>query len=155
MPVCRICVSGPGERISFRCPESREDYVLSVVEYKKERLSENTFCPSGYAQFPTQFYQMKYTITPDIPADRVRISDCSGGDSPVRKEAGSVSKFAGAAAVGIIGGADGPCVAAVEDDERVKIRTAVSSLYYELPEKTEWAVTVYRKQYEDFNLTLI
>ncbi len=151
IPVSRLCVSEAGEKFSFHSPENGKACTLTVKEYKKEEVPENSLKMMRDTIFPTHFYRMSYLLEPDIPDDRIRILDCSDGDKP-GKRGGSCSA---AAAIGIIGGADGALPAIAGDGPSGNVRMACSSLYFELPDKTDWIVAVMKEKSEDMCLELL
>ena len=159
----RFAVRSPGCTVSLALPEGTE-CTLTVLSCEPETIP---LPPSAQERwiFPPRCLTLRYTLTPAQPAGSVFLRDACPGDSPVPclRDSGedapgaSASEYAflpeasPAAAIGVIGGADGPNAVFVSagtgGPERHDVLAACSSLYYELPERIEWQAVFCRTQF--------
>lgn len=145
-----------GESITFTHPVSGMEYTLTVQKWQPieepEKLIEDTW------YFPACFYQMMYTILPNLPDDAFRLRDELGDDTPIWKEPSKKDGGCsiGIAAFGIIGGADGPTAIYVAGENTSKeCHTACSSLHFQLVPSVKWQLSFRQKMQEDIQITLL
>ena len=105
-------------------------------------------------EYPNHMLAMSYSLKPDITGRGFLIQDCNHGDNPRQKRNGTAEDSALAAAIGIIGGADGPTAVFV-GSHTPKLHTACSSLHFEPVEKVEWRAVFSEKLMEDMDVCLI
>ena len=138
------CIPGPhfegkaGTEISFTRPSTGEKHTLTVLEMPEdqtigERMPREI---NGYVM-PRCCRLLAYQVTPELPKGILQIQDCCCGDPP--RPAGGEAH--GGELVGILGGADGPTAVFFTKPECTSVHSAVSSLYFVLPEKTVWRMT--------------
>ncbi len=137
-------VKAPGEQVKFRYPENGQEYTLTVQTYAERELDEELVAQAEY-KFPTHFYELGYTIEPDIPEGLVKIEDCEESDSAKSV----VTEHRGAKSICIIGGADGPTSVFIAGKfQRPKYETAYSSVHFEKCDKVEWQIVFNERQFE-------
>ena len=76
-------------------------------------------------EWPREFVEMTYTLTPAVTTGWVQVNDCASSDKPIRKSDAPTED----GAIGIIGGADGPTAIFVSGKQQGDTRTACSSLH--------------------------
>lgn len=138
-----IFTAEPGKVVPFTDPSTGERRTLTVQEAAWEELTvplpmEEELEP------PRRFQSIAYTVTPEAEEDSVLVRDGSPGDRPRRKDA----------AVGVIGGADGPTGLIFARRRVPHIRSACSSLYFEKPEAVEWRLVFRRRPWPSVTLEL-
>ena len=178
-----FCVHQPGEKVQLTHPTKGEIYTLTVENLEQQELPMD-YREYGEWKFPNHLQTMEYTISPE-PTGRIQISDCEAGDEPIKQEQFQQGEHEkDAAAVSVIGGADGPTAVFVgvsckpkadtkEDAEAEenaeaennaeiktnaetkKIQIAGSSLHFEPRETVKWRAVFYEKQIADKTITLV
>jgi len=122
-----------GTRVPFTRPATGQMHVLIVdeepVSHTMEAREYNGMI------LPDQYRLLAYRVEPELPRGVLTVQDTCGGDPPRYLEP-RPGEFA--ACIGIIGGADGPTAVFFTHPGEEKRQAAVSSLYFELPEKTRW-----------------
>lgn len=179
IPGIRFTVRGPGDQIPFIHPSTGERHVLTVLEYQEEEMDRKAFeAPEdmeqeerrrllrrmGEWEYPTHLTAMTYAVSPEISRRALQIQDC-GGDRPRRilprepedrflpEAKNDVCVMAGASAIGIIGGADGPT--AIFMAGKGEPRCTFSSLYFEPGKPVEWRMRFYEQRVEDLEVKLL
>ena len=179
IPGIRFTVRGPGDQIPFIHPSTGERHVLTVLEYQEEEMDRKAFeAPEdmeqeerrrllrrmGEWEYPTHLTAMTYAVSPEISRRELQIRDC-GGDRPRRilprepedrflpEAKNDVCVMAGASAIGIIGGADGPT--AIFMAGKGEPRCTFSSLYFEPGKPVEWRMRFYEQRVEDLEVKLL
>ena len=158
--------SRPGGTVTFTDPNTGREHTLTVLELEQEQLEQEMFMDETL-DFPTHVLTMRYAVEPPLPGGTVSVQDADPGDRPRRRVRAQEGEVYGrhkeiylpeasndvmlaladryglneqeAAAVGIIGGVDGPtavCVSAVGDEEGAC--TAVSSLHFAPVDRARW-----------------
>lgn len=145
-------VSGPGSAFSFCYPPTGETHTLTVQEYEPQKL-EGIGMPQW--EFPSHLVSMRYTISPGLPSDALEIRDCAESDQPRTSRTDPFAPTAtnDCAAIGIIGGADGPTsvlVGHAAGEERI----ACSSLHFQPAESVEWQILFDEKPFSDYTVSL-
>lgn len=157
LPGPHFTVNAPGDSFNFIHPVSRTEYTLTVQELEQQTLPKNNFDSDRWF-YPMHFTAMSYTLSPET-SDRITVSDCDDGDKPLEREPSNESftpVTSNCAAVGIIGGADGPTAIVFGGSSQGKLCTACSALHFEpVQHDIEWRITFHEKRYTDFTLKLI
>lgn len=146
-----------GESISFVHPVTGIQHILTVHEYESQEIEQRHFHGDNM-DFPTHYKVMTYTLSPDISGMNFMLKDCAEGDSPRLKKR-NPNEFAPvavcSAAIGIIGGADGPTAVIVSGGTDAKLHTACSSLHFEPADDIEWEITFREKFVDDIKEKII
>lgn len=137
VPGERFAVRSTGDTVALTSPVSGKTYTLCVREVEQQTVPSHAFLNDEF-DCPTHFTAMTYTLTP-TPDESVTITDADEGDRPRRKtpSAANAPTQRGDAAIGIIGGADGP-VAMVVGGVGATQRTACSALRFAPPKRICW-----------------
>ena len=145
-------VSRVGQQIELTHPVTGEPHTLTVVDYEQDTLPITT--TDGY-EHPSHLTKMTFTLSPDLPARTISVSDTRQSDAPRKAEtAAPLDDFA--SAIALIGGADGPtavCIGAPQDSRR--LHTACSALTFTPQEQVEWIIHVYHKTETDGEFVLL
>lgn len=146
-----------GDSISLTHPLTGESYMLTVHEVEHQELPEHAFNDPNM-EYPSHLLAMSYSLEPDIHDRGFMIQDCDEGDRPQQKKSDPNEfepvAFAHAAAVGVIGGADGP-TAVLVGQRTLKLHAACSSLHFEPVDEVEWRAVFSEKLMDDVDVTLI
>lgn len=132
--------AAPGKVVEFAHPVTGVPCVLTVKDLKPARLPESDLPHMGPPmEWPREFVEMTYTLTPAVTTGWVQVNDCASSDKPIRKSDAPTED----GAIGIIGGADGPTAIFVSGKQQGDTRTACSSLHFAPvePENIRWKVT--------------
>jgi hypothetical protein len=151
-----------GDIFRFIHPMTGVEHTLTVHYVEHCELNMSVF-RDELQEFPTNYIQISYTLTPDIPNRKFALRDCAPGDLPRRKEiAGQLNEQGtAAAAIAIIGGADGPTamfIAAPESRKTVSEtgwHMACSSPHFARQEAVEWQMEFRKKLREDICIELV
>ena len=146
--------AAPGKVVVFAHPVTGVPCVLTVKDLKPARLPENDLPHMGPPmEWPREFVEMTYTLTPAVTTGWVQVNDCASSDKPIRKSDAPAED----GAIGIIGGADGPTAIFVSGKQQGDTRTACSSFHFAPvePENIRWKVTYYQKQFPDETIALL
>lgn len=137
--------------IELTHPVTGEAHTLTVVDYEQDTLPLAT--TDGY-EHPSHITKMVFTLSPDLPAHTVSVSDTRQSDAP-RKATTEAPQDDFVSAIALIGGADGPtavCTGAPQDTRH--LHTACSALTFTPQEQVEWVMRVYHKTEADGEFTL-
>ena len=135
LPGIRFHADAPGQEIPFTHPVTGIRHTLTITGCEAGEMT----APALAGQ-PYHYVELRYTVTPEIPADRLLIRDVRQNDF-LRKSPEIAASPAEAAAIGIIGGADGPTAlvfAHKRPDGDAAGRSAMSAVTYEKQERVEW-----------------
>lgn len=155
-PGPRLRVSAPGDQFEFSDPVSGTSHTLTVREYRRETLPENSFRRSSEWEWPTHYLAMRYTIDPKLPEGvQMTVADCASGDRPIKKKVQKALADITAAAVAIIGGADGPTAIFVGNAGQSALQTTCSSLHFEPVDQVEWRIVFHRRHFQDVTVALL
>lgn len=156
VPVCRFHVSTPGERFDFINPITGEAHMLTVLDYTQEVLEFDLL-----TEYPCQYLQMRYAISPDLPEGNYTLRDCQK-NAPLQSDAGAgaigiIGSAKNASSIGIIGGADGPTAVflAAQNESAGPARVACSALQYTQPETVTWRLDFRMKPLPDISLEIL
>ncbi len=158
----RFKTPGAGKTVKVQHPLSGKTYTLTIEAHKHEEADMRSMQSMGL-EFPTKYTRMEYRIEPELDAKRYRIMDAMQGDEPRPMQVAHTGGPAGvqingeAAAIGIIGGADGPTAVFVGRPNRKanQLREASSSMHFERVDEVEWRVTFLQKLHEDLTVRVI
>lgn len=146
-----------GESIVLTHPLTGKTYTLTVHELEQQELPEHAFRDPNM-EYPNHLLAMSYSLEPDITGRGFMIQDCSDGDKPRQKKWDPNEfepvVFAHAAAIGVIGGADGPTAVFV-GGHIPKLHAACSSLHFEAVEEVEWRAVFCEKLMDDIDVVLV
>lgn len=155
IPDPQFQVTGPGDTLSFAY--GGQTYRLTVGEYDVKRRNRGCMRTGGL-EYPPYYVVMGYTITPELPKDMVTIMDTREGDQPrpLQNDSGYASTPSHAAAIGIIGGVDGPVALWWGEKTPGALQSACcSSLYFEPVPHVNWQIVFYETQYETLTVPLL
>lgn len=137
--------------ISIRHPVTGREYVLNLLRWTKEQLSEDAFqdpenpeARERGIEFPRYYTQMEYTVTPKLFGEEIQIRDRRPSDHPREKDKKGASKYA-AGAIGYF----------FASKSKSTARTAVSSLHFEPVDSVEWNVQFLVKDRKETEISLI
>lgn len=146
-----------GESIALTHPLTGQTYTLTVQEVEQQELPEHAFGDPNM-EYPRNTLAMSYSLEPDIHDRGFMVQDCAEGDRPKQKKLDpnefETVVFAHAAAIGVIGGADGP-TAIITGRGSPKLHVACSSLHFEPVGEVEWRAVFSEKLMDDMDVTLI
>jgi len=146
----RFTVHAPGDTVTFSHPVTGEVYTLTAEGIVPETLP-------NHAGVPPYFTRMSCMITPEPPRRGLSIVDC-GSSEPVPSPAGGFAPDE-SAAIGIIGGTDGPTAVMVMSTPRGErkpgVHTACSIPRYAPAAAIEWRVVFHVKLCDDICVELI
>lgn len=145
LPAEKFTVSKAGEKISLTNPFTNKKHELFITEFIKEEI--HTFDDESY-EFPTKCTLTKFTLTPDLPNTEFYLQD-TAPNSPVK------NKIPNAAAVGIIGGADGPTAIILKSDKSEKGHTAISSLHFDAVDSVQFRAFFVKQDDTKYEVELI
>ncbi len=130
-------VDGPGDRVEIIAPGGGEVYTLIVREYEQQTLNPEDLSRENM-EFPTRYTLMRYTLSPELPGFSVK--DLSTCDQPRLRQTSAAENTSCccAAAIGVIGGADGPTAVFLAAPQKEHMHSACSSLHFEPPERIGW-----------------
>ncbi len=157
IPGPHFTARAPGDVFRFVHPVSRTEYTLTVRELARQTLPQDSF-GDPVRQYPTHFVTMIYSLSPETP-DPMTVSDCADSEQP-RELIPAGDRPAPAAhndaAVGIIGGADGPTSVVWAGAAQDRPHAACSALHFApVQQEIEWRVTFMEKRYEDLTISLM
>ena len=151
-----------GNTVKAQHPLSGKTYTLTIEDIKHEEADMRNVQSMGL-EFPTKYTQMEYKIEPELASRQYRIMDCKQSDEPrpmkiTRAEGPAEVQINGeAAAIGIIGGADGPTAVFVgrPAGKTSQPRMASSSMRFEHVDEVEWRIVFLEKLHEDITIQVI
>ena len=140
-------------------PRTNQTYTLTIEELSKETADLRTVENMGM-EFPNLYTQMTYRIHPELNPRQFRIMDCTQPDHarPAKiKKQSSVEINGEAAAIGIIGGADGPTAIFMgrPAEKANRLHMASSAMRFEHAEEIEWRIVFMEKLYADTTVILV
>lgn len=140
-----------GRKYELISPINGEKYELQVKDIEQNELDQNVFQGLHHGkemmEYPRKYLALSYEITPEIAENRFRLQDTGKGDQPRKLNKNK------SAAVGVIGGADGPTsvfVAGKKQDGQKRI--VMSALHFEPIMHTNWEPVFMEKEREDMSL---
>lgn len=146
----------PGDTFSFIWPEGGSEHVLTVQEHEAQFMDMSRLAEQG-TEYPGHCIVMSYTVDPGLPDGVMTLSDCADGDRPRRMPSVTEGKksTSGAAAIGIIGGADGPTAISGGQGGQKNLHTVFSALHFEPVSRVEWRMIFHEKKCDDITVSLI
>ncbi len=154
LPGIRFHADAAGQKIMFTHPITGIEHTLTVTKYEVDemRVSE-----TDEFVLPTHYAEMTYTVTPEIPREKLVVRDIRRNDSPKRMKTAGKNDIA-SSAIGIIGGADGPTAVVfarkMPDGDRNE-HTAISAVTYEKQTQVEWMMVFREVSAEEADVRLI
>jgi hypothetical protein len=155
-------VSGEGERVTVLQPTSGVAHTLTVCDVQRSEMPQSV---AAQYKLPSHSVQMLYTLSPDLPDSEFSLRDVRRNDMPIKRSMCKdreddfcsvavvnvpVRVESEAAAIGIIGGADGPIAMAVgRAPEQPPMHAAVSALTFEAQDAVAWQPIFRVKACED------
>lgn len=145
-----------GESISFSNPLTGAEHVLTVRAHEQQRLEGETFVSEEY-EYPRCYSMLTYTVAPQLSDREFSVLDCAESDPPKRKEAAPfMPEKKAAAAIAVIGGADGPTAFFIRGKaEAPQTHVACSSLHFAPADRVEWRMVFWKKMLEDVKVRLL
>ena len=151
-----------GKTVKLQHPLSGKSYTLTIEDLKYEEADMRSMQSMGL-EFPTKYIRMEYRIEPELASHQYRIMDSTQGDEPRPMQithAGGPAEVqinGEAAAIGIIGGADGPTAVFVGRPDRKagQLRVASSSMHFEHVDEVEWRMVFLEKLHRDLTVQVI
>ncbi len=143
-----------GDVITFTHPVSGTEHKLTVLEYEQKELSPMSVAHNEF-ELPTHHTAMAYRIEPELSGFAFAIRDCASNDEPKRKPQTNDNNNDFAAAIGIIGGADGPTAVIMAQPSGIKPKAALSAMHFEPTSDIEWKMEFKVKLMEDIEITLV
>lgn len=167
IPGMRFDSPQPGESVVLTHPQTGAEHTLTVQEYEKQTLPERSLWADSL-EYPRYYTAMSYTVEPEISGLMIRDRADSDQPRPKKKEldgitteeAAALALIGGAdgpvsvAAIGVIGGADGP-TALIMGHSKPKLHVACSALRFEPAEKVQWQPVFSIKQMEDITVEVL
>ena len=143
-------------------PLSGKTYTLTIEDLEHEEADMRNVQSMGL-EFPAKYTQMEYRIEPELASRQYRIMDCKQSDEPrpmkiTRAEGPAEVQINGeAAAIGVIGGADGPTAVFMgrPAGKTSQLRMASSSMRFEHVDEVEWRIVFLEKLHEDITVQVI
>ncbi len=149
-------VSNPGEQIDLQIPG--HPFTLTVKDYEPQTLDASMISP-GEMEYPTCYTMLTYTLSPKPEAEKLYIQDLSECDQPRPKqmESATPTEYGSceAAAIAIIGGADGPTAIIVGAPQTEQEFAACSAPHFEPAARIQWYPILRVTEYEPCTVTLI
>ena len=132
-------VAGPGDQVTFQAPGTLGAVTLTVKDYAPQVL-EPEITHWGGMECPSCYTMMTYTLSPEPEAGKLQICDLAECDQsrPINPAANENLSNCCAAAIGIIGGADGPTTIAIAAPAEKHEFAACSSPHFEPTSKIQW-----------------
>lgn len=154
LPGIRFRADTAGQTILFTHPVTGIEHVLTVSKYE---VGEMHGGETDEFMLPTHYAEMIYTVTPEIPREKLLVRDIRRNDSPMRKQTAVENDFS-SSAIGIIGGANGPTAvvfARKRSEESNPAHTAISAVTFEKQTRVEWMMVFREVPAEDVDAELI
>lgn len=144
-----------GDVISFTHPVTLEKHQIKVHRCEIQQISQDDFHDKN-VEYPTWYQTMVYTMDPELSDREFILRDAGNGDGPrIKMENNGEGRVAGAAAIAVIGGADGTATITLPGETQKKSHAACSSLYFHLPDQIRWIMYFFKKPVEDITVTLV
>ncbi len=146
-------VSYPGEQIDLKIPGN--PFTLTVKDYEPQILNPSMISPDNM-EYPTCYTMMTYMLSPKPEAEKLYIQDLSVCDQPRPKQTEPAEfNSCEAAAIAIIGGADGPTAMIVGAPQTEQEFAACSAPHFEPADKIQCYPVLRVTEYEPSSVTLI
>jgi len=151
---CSFKIPNENNILEIEHPLSKKKYKIEIDSCDDEEFPI-THLMNDSLELPKHYKLLKYSISPEISDKDFYIRDIKDNDEPRRKLSDTFSPEASySAAIGIIGGADGPTAVFVTNKTK-ESHTAMSALTFEPKEEVMWKVVFREKLYEDIKISLI
>ncbi len=148
----------PGERfttedfndtreIEFTHPVSKQKHKLVLDQCESKSMARYSHLIEDM-DFPNNFKALTYSVIPDLSQGELQLRDCARPDEPRQNE--NTTSTSHAAAVDIIGFADGPSVITLGRQASTQRKyIACSSWHFTPVPRVEWQMVFYIKENED------
>ena len=134
-----------GESAKLTHPVTHDVYTLTALSIEQKTMGKRAFGVSDY-EMPQNMTVMKYTVSPDAGSSLI-VTDAEPGDNP-RPRSADFGMGSMAAAIGVIGGADGPTTLYMNNDKNARV--ACSALRFEKSSRpVKWHAEFLYKEYVD------
>lgn len=134
-----------GESAKLTHPVTHDVYTLTALSIEQKTMGKRAFGISNY-EMPQNMTVMKYAVSPDTGSSII-VTDAEPGDNP-RPRSADFGMGSMAAAIGVIGGADGPTTLYMNNDKNARV--ACSALRFEKSSRpVKWHAEFLYKEYED------
>lgn len=147
-----------GESVSFVHPTTGTKHTLTVQQCLRQQMPQQQFGTNTLI-FPQHYTTLDYTLSPDLPQNALSLIDRTKGDeprqNPAQPAACPTDAASDAAAVGIIGGADGPTAIFLAENEQPNFHTACSAFHFEAEYEAAWQLLFHEKTRPELALELI
>lgn len=157
LPCGEFTTPAPFQTVTLTHPLTGAGFELTVIETEQKSFEQSDFHSPEY-EYPTCFTAMSYTLTPEPEGTDFYLADADPGDPPrenrARQNSFQPEASGFAAAIGIIGGADGPTAICIGAGSK-NLRTACSSLCFEHRDEVHWKAYFIEKLTEDKVITLL
>ena len=145
--------SRPGEQIDLHIPG--HPCTLTVVDVQQEILDTSMMATDGL-EYPDRYAMLTYTLSPQPEADAFYLQDLAENDQPrPRQGERSDAESCEAAALSIIGGADGPIAMVVGAPQTETVLAACSAPHFEPPRHIRWYPILRVQEPEPVSVQLI
>lgn len=127
----------PGQQISITHPGTGVCHTLTVTHCERGEMPAS---PLHGHVLPTQYCELGWTLSPDLPSADFSIRDILPNDHP-RPGKHPSQRDVDDASIGIIGGADGPTVVAFAHASRrsdCPWRTSISAVTFDRQDSVAW-----------------
>ena len=146
-------VSAPGQQINLNIPG--HPFTLTVEKQSNEVL-DAAMMSTENMEYPTCYSMLTYTLTPTPEPGTLYIQDLAECDQPrPKKNETTQCGSCEAAAIAIIGGADGPAAIIVGAPETKKTLAACSAPHFEPAEKIQWYPVLRVTEYSPMEIKLL
>ena len=133
-----------GESVKLTHPVTHDVYTVTALSVEQKTMGKRAFGVGSY-EMPQNMTVMKYTVSPDTGS--LIVTDAEPGDNP-RPRGADFGLGGMAAAIGVIGGADGPTTLYMSSDKNAHV--ACSALRFEKSSRpVKWRAEFLYKEYED------
>lgn len=146
--------------IELKHPRSGKTFTLTIENLVQEKADLRTVASMGL-EFPSCYTRMEYQLHPELAPYQYRIVDCSQCDEarPAKIADGpaAVQINGEAAAIGIIGGDDGPTAIFLTHPATPTkaLRMATSSMHFEHAQEIEWRIVFMEKLFSDIEIIVL
>lgn len=146
------------QTVHFTHPVTGAEYTLTVREQEQQQMPENAF-PEQNTAYPRHYTALTYTISPALSSREFSLTDCAPSDPPrvLAKSDPFAPESAAAAAIAIIGGADGPTaiILCPRSSRQNDLHAACSSLHFAPVDAVEWRMVFHCQTTPDCEVTLL
>lgn len=159
LPGEAFCLQKPGDSVCFSDPYTDQEYTLTALILEPRNFG-NEFFGSEEKVYPPYLVQLSYTIEPEPAPHTFQLLDCAVSDQPrqnqaVQKETAADEQSDAAAAIALIGGADGPTAFMVMPMPSGEDHVEFSSSHFEPVDKVYWFPAFRKEKPDSFTAELL